>query len=52
VTTTDEAERRDAPVERLFGATLGALGLFGGFGAADVLPIENDFFRFYRLRRS
>jgi 2-polyprenyl-3-methyl-5-hydroxy-6-metoxy-1,4-benzoquinol methylase len=23
-----------------------------GFGALDVLPIDNDFFRFYRLRRS
>jgi 2-polyprenyl-3-methyl-5-hydroxy-6-metoxy-1,4-benzoquinol methylase len=23
-----------------------------GFGAVDVLPIDNDFFRFYRLRRS
>lgn len=29
MTTTDEAERRDALVERLFGATIGTLELFG-----------------------
>ena len=65
--------RRDALVERLFGATVGAmdvlsvclgvrLGLYRaladrgpsssewlGFGGFEILPIDNDFHRFYRL---
>ena len=31
-------------------ATLGRYAAEAGFGSVDVLPIENDFFRFYRLR--
>jgi hypothetical protein len=57
LTSTTAQDRRDALVERFFGATLGTLELFSvylgraGFGLVEVIPIENDFFRFYRLRR-
>jgi hypothetical protein len=30
-------------------ATLGAYALDAGFQSCEVLPIENDFWRFYRL---
>jgi hypothetical protein len=30
--------------------TLLRYGDEAGFGSVEVLPIENDFFRFYRLR--
>jgi len=43
VTSTDAADRRDALVD---------LADEAGFGAVEVIPIDNDFFRFYRLRRS
>ena len=33
-------------------STVRELANEAGFGAVDVLPIDNDFFRFYRLRRS
>jgi 2-polyprenyl-3-methyl-5-hydroxy-6-metoxy-1,4-benzoquinol methylase len=32
--------------------TVRELAAEAGFGAVDVLPIDNEFFRFYRLRRS
>ena len=62
----EPTERRDALVERLFGATLGAMDVLSGtviradtvrryaeeagFGGFEILPIENDFYRFYRLK--
>ena len=30
-------------------ATFEAYAIQAGFGSVEILPIENDFFRFYRL---
>jgi hypothetical protein len=49
-----DPDRTDALAERLFTATLGALELFSvylgaGYARVDVLAVDNDFFRLYRL---